>query len=69
MWHKGMEKALCNMMPEDVVAEIKQQAKGKRWSSLPSGLKWETVYKYVNAKYVVCNVMKATRCLYEPQCA
>lgn len=55
--YKGMEKALCNMMPEDVVAEIKHsRLRGRGGAGYPTGLKWETVYKYVNPqKYVVCN--------------
>ncbi len=42
---------------EDVIAEIKQSGlRGRGGAGFPTGLKWETVYKYVNPmKYVICN--------------
>jgi NADH:ubiquinone oxidoreductase subunit F (NADH-binding) len=45
------------MLPEDVIAEIKHsRLRGRGGAGYPTGMKWETVYKYVNnQKYVVCN--------------
>lgn len=53
----ALEKALFSMQPEDVIAEVKQsRLRGRGGAGYPTGLKWETVYKYVNEqKYVICN--------------
>jgi len=53
----ALDKVLFEMMPEDVIAEIKQsRMRGRGGAGYPTGLKWETVYKYVSdQKYVICN--------------
>lgn len=53
----GLDKVLFEMSPEDVIAEIKHsRLRGRGGAGYPTGLKWETVYKYVNdQKYVICN--------------
>jgi NADH:ubiquinone oxidoreductase subunit F (NADH-binding) len=45
------------MSAEEVIAEVKQsRIRGRGGAGYPTGLKWETVYKYVNEqKYVICN--------------
>ena len=55
--YAALDKALFEMNPEDVIAEIKQsRLRGRGGAGYPSGLKWETVYRYVNdQKYVICN--------------
>lgn len=55
--YKALDKALFQMSPEDVIAEIKHsRMRGRGGAGYPTGLKWETVYKYVNEqKYVICN--------------
>ena len=55
--YRALDKALFKMSPEDVIAEIKQsRMRGRGGAGYPTGLKWETVYKYVNdQKYVICN--------------
>ena len=55
--YKALDKVLFQMSPEDVIAEIKQsRMRGRGGAGYPTGLKWETVYKYVNEqKYVICN--------------
>ncbi len=55
--YQALSKALTQMSPEDVIAEIKQsRLRGRGGAGFPTGLKWETVYKYVNeTKYVICN--------------
>lgn len=55
--YKALDKVLFEMAPEDVIAEIKQsRIRGRGGAGYPTGLKWETVYKYVNEqKYVICN--------------
>lgn len=55
--YKALEKVLFEMTPEDVIAEIKQsRIRGRGGAGYPTGLKWESVYKYVNSqKYVICN--------------
>ncbi|HJW15892.1 MAG TPA: NADH-quinone oxidoreductase subunit NuoF [Flavisolibacter sp.] len=55
--YSALDKALFEMSPEDVIAEIKHsRMRGRGGAGYPTGLKWETVYKYVNdQKYVICN--------------
>ncbi|MFZ1529887.1 MAG: NADH-quinone oxidoreductase subunit NuoF [Ferruginibacter sp.] len=55
--YKALDKVLFDMSPEEVIAEIKQsRMRGRGGAGYPTGLKWETVYKYVNdQKYVICN--------------
>jgi len=55
--YKALDKALFEMSPEDVIAEMKHsRLRGRGGAGYPTGLKWETVYRYVNdQKYVICN--------------
>ena len=55
--YKALDKVLFEMSPEDVIAEIKHsRMRGRGGAGYPTGLKWETVYKYVSdQKYVICN--------------
>lgn len=55
--YMALDKALFEMSPEDVIAEIKHsRLRGRGGAGFPTGLKWETVYKHVNEqKYVICN--------------
>ena len=55
--YTALDKVLFQMSPEDVIAEIKQsRIRGRGGAGYPTGLKWETVYKYVSdQKYVICN--------------
>ncbi len=55
--YKALDKVLFDMTPEDVISEIKQsRIRGRGGAGYPTGLKWETVYRYVNnQKYVICN--------------
>jgi NADH:ubiquinone oxidoreductase subunit F (NADH-binding)/(2Fe-2S) ferredoxin len=55
--YKALDKVLFQLSPEDVIAEIKHsRIRGRGGAGYPTGLKWETVYKYVNdQKYVICN--------------
>jgi len=55
--YKALDKVLFQMSPEEVIAEIRQsRMRGRGGAGYPTGLKWETVYKYVNdQKYVICN--------------
>ena len=53
----ALGKVLFQMSPEEVIAEIKHsRLRGRGGAGYPTGLKWETVYKYVSdQKYVICN--------------
>ena len=44
-------------LAEEVIAEIKHsRLRGRGGAGFPTGIKWETVYKYVaDQKYVICN--------------
>jgi len=55
--YMALEQSLFEMTPEEVIAEIKQsRIRGRGGAGYPAGLKWESVYKYVNEqKYVICN--------------
>lgn len=55
--YKALDKVLFQMSPEDVIAEIKHsRMRGRGGAGYPTGLKWESVYKYVSSqKYVICN--------------
>jgi NADH:ubiquinone oxidoreductase subunit F (NADH-binding) len=48
---------LTGLTREEVIAEVKQSGlRGRGGAGYPTGLKWETVYKFVSdAKYVICN--------------
>lgn len=55
--YQALDKALFRMSPEEVISEVKQsRIRGRGGAGYPTGLKWETVYKYVSPqKYVICN--------------
>ncbi len=55
--YNALDKVLFDLSPEAVIAEVKQsRMRGRGGAGYPTGLKWETVYKYVNdQKYVICN--------------
>ncbi len=55
--YKALDKALFQMSCEEVIAEIKHsRLRGRGGAGFPTGIKWETVYKYVaDQKYVICN--------------
>jgi NADH:ubiquinone oxidoreductase subunit F (NADH-binding)/(2Fe-2S) ferredoxin len=55
--YKALDKVLFQLSPEEVIAEVKQsRMRGRGGAGYPTGLKWETVYKYVSdQKYVICN--------------
>lgn len=55
--YQALEKALFLMSPEEVISEVKHsRIRGRGGAGYPTGLKWESVYKYVSdQKYVICN--------------
>lgn len=58
--HEGyfaLEKALFEMKPEDIIAEVKASGlRGRGGAGFPTGLKWEASFKAPgDIKYVVCN--------------
>ncbi len=55
--YRALEKALFHLSAEDVISEVKHsRLRGRGGAGFPTGIKWETVYKYVaDQKYVICN--------------
>jgi len=55
--YQALDKSLFILSPEEVIAEVKQsRIRGRGGAGYPTGLKWETVYKYISdQKYVICN--------------
>ncbi|MEI7998928.1 MAG: NuoF family protein, partial [Candidatus Omnitrophota bacterium] len=55
--YKALDKVLFEMSQEDVLTQIKQsRLRGRGGAGFPTGIKWETVHKYVSdQKYVICN--------------
>ena len=55
--YQALDKVLFQMTSEGVIAEIKHsRLRGRGGAGFPTGIKWETVYKYVaDQKYVICN--------------
>lgn len=55
--YRALYHALTGLSREEVIAEVKQSGlRGRGGAGYPTGLKWETVYKYISEdKYVVCN--------------
>lgn len=55
--YKALAKALTEMKPGDVIAEVKKSGlRGRGGAGFPTGLKWELTAKAVgDQKYVLCN--------------
>jgi bidirectional [NiFe] hydrogenase diaphorase subunit len=55
--YEALAKALTEMSPEEVIAEIRKSGlRGRGGAGYPTGLKWDIVRKGVaDQKYVVCN--------------
>lgn len=55
--YKALEKALFEMTPEEVIAEVKASGlRGRGGAGFPTGMKWEAARKAPgDVKYIVCN--------------
>lgn len=55
--YKALEKALFEMTPEEIIAEMKTSGlRGRGGAGFPTGLKWEAARKSPGeVKYIVCN--------------
>ncbi|MBP7461259.1 MAG: NADH-quinone oxidoreductase subunit F, partial [Candidatus Delongbacteria bacterium] len=55
--YQGLRRALIEMKPEDVIAEIKQSGlRGRGGGGFSTGLKWELARKSAGSKkYIICN--------------
>jgi len=55
--YKALEKALFEMTPEEIIAEVKASGlRGRGGAGFPTGMKWEAARKSPgDVKYIVCN--------------
>jgi NADH:ubiquinone oxidoreductase subunit F (NADH-binding)/(2Fe-2S) ferredoxin len=55
--YKALEKALFEMAPEEIIADVKASGlRGRGGAGFPTGLKWEAARKSPgDVKYIVCN--------------
>ena len=55
--YQALEKALTEMEPEEIIAEVKNSGlRGRGGAGFPTGVKWELCRKSPgNTKYIVCN--------------
>ncbi len=55
--YRAVERALCDLKPEDVIAEIKKAGlRGRGGAGFPTGMKWELTRKVqADERFVICN--------------
>ncbi len=54
--YKGMEKALFDMKPDQIIDEIKTSGlRGRGGGGFPTGIKWATCAHHDGDRYVICN--------------
>jgi NADH-quinone oxidoreductase subunit F len=54
--YKGLERALKELSPEQVIDEVKRsQLRGRGGAGFPTGVKWSFVPKQAPTKYILCN--------------
>jgi NADH-quinone oxidoreductase subunit F len=54
--YSALEKALFEMDPEAVIAEVKKSnLRGRGGGGFPTGIKWATCRKHKGPRYVICN--------------
>jgi len=52
----ALAKALLDMTPQDIIAEIKKSGlRGRGGGGFPTGIKWETCRRHEGRRYVICN--------------
>jgi len=52
----GLEKALLDMTPEEIIDQIKKSGlRGRGGGGFPTGVKWESCRKHEGNRYVICN--------------
>ena len=54
--YNAMAKALFDMTPDKIIAEIKKSGlRGRGGGGFPTGIKWDTCRKHHGTRYVICN--------------
>ncbi|MCP4690115.1 MAG: NADH-quinone oxidoreductase subunit F, partial [Desulfobacterales bacterium] len=54
--YAALEKALFEMKPKEIIAEIKKSSlRGRGGGGFPTGIKWETCARHLGDRFVICN--------------
>ncbi|MFO7839865.1 MAG: NADH-quinone oxidoreductase subunit NuoF [Desulfosalsimonadaceae bacterium] len=54
--YKAMGRALYEMKPEEIIAEVKNaNLRGRGGGGFPAAIKWNSVSKHEGDKYIICN--------------
>lgn len=54
--YTALEKALFDMQPDGIIAEIKaSKLRGRGGGGFPTGIKWDTCRKHHGNRYILCN--------------
>ena len=54
--YRALEKALFDMTPDDIIAQVQQAGlRGRGGGGFPTATKWETCRRHEGTRYIICN--------------